>query len=364
MRTFALSIAVAAIALSLPIPANAGNQTFVSHNGTVNSTCSAQQPCDSFATALGATSPSGEINCLDSGNYGAVMITQSVTIDCGGQIGAMFNFGITINGANIVVKLRNLIINGLGASGSGVSIQNAAAVIIENSLIENFNGSGSNGGIVINSANTAVTLRNLTINGNGGTGTGIAIQNAPVVTIENCVIQDFSGNGGAGIIATNSTSLQLNIADTLIANNSNGGGLPNQTGGIILLPNGGGTIGFAFDRIHVENNVTLGIDVNGQSTTGAVTGVIRDSVISGSAHSGIVAVASTVSLDHTHVANNDIGVNSSNGAAVILNNSTVQVNNTGFSAGGGGAIFSYGNNAINGNQPGGIGTAPIVIGFH
>jgi hypothetical protein len=30
----------------------------------------------------------------------------------------------------------------------------------------------------------------------------------------------------------------------------------------------------------------------------------------------------------------------------------------------GGAIFSYGNNPINGNQPGGIGTAPIVIGLH
>jgi hypothetical protein len=30
----------------------------------------------------------------------------------------------------------------------------------------------------------------------------------------------------------------------------------------------------------------------------------------------------------------------------------------------GGAIFSYGNNAINGNQPGGIGTTPILIGLH
>jgi hypothetical protein len=49
---------------------------------------------------------------------------------------------------------------------------------------------------------------------------------------------------------------------------------------------------------------------------------------------------------------------------MILNNSTVQVNGTGLSANTGGAIFSYGNNLINGNQPGGVSTAPILIGLH
>jgi hypothetical protein len=53
------------------------------------------------------------------------------------------------------------------------------------------------------------------------------------------------------------------------------------------------------------------------------------------------------------VAGNGTGVVSVNGAAVILNNSTVQTNGTGLNATSGGAIFSYGNNPINGNQPGG-----------
>jgi hypothetical protein len=321
MRTFVSSIAVAAIALAFTLCTAFGqSRTFVSHNGVDSGACGDENaPCLTFIQALANTLPGRVISCLDSGLFGVIpiTITQSVTIDCRGQVGAIEILGslnaITINGANIVVTLRGLSINGNGGSGAGVNIQAAAAVTIEDCLIENF-------------------------------------------------------TGGAGIIATNSASLQLNIADTLITNNSSGGGLPNQTGGIILLPGGSGTTGFAFDRVRVENNPTLGIDVNGQSTTGAVTGVIRDSVISGSAHSGIVAVSAnspvTVSLDHTHVANNVTGIVSSTNSVVILNNSTVQENNTGLSAGGGGAIFSYGNNAINGNQPGGIGTTPIAIGFH
>jgi hypothetical protein len=321
MHKLASIFGIAAIAIAFTTPADAQtfSRTWVSHSGTVNNTCSTQSPCSTFSVALSSTEPGGVISCLDSGIFavgGTFTITQSVTIDCRGQVGA-----IEVNGVS---------------------------------------------GIIINGANIVVTLRGLSINGNGNSGAGVNIQAAAAVTIEDCLIENFTG--GAGITATNSASLQLNIADTLITNNSNGGGLPNQTGGILVLPNGGGTTGFAFDRIRVENNLTLGISVNGQSAAGAVTGVIRDSVITGSAHSGIVAVSAnspvTVSLDHTHVANNDTGIVSSTNCVVILNNSTVQTNNTGLSAGGGGAIFSYGNNAINGNQPGGIGTTPIAIGFH
>jgi hypothetical protein len=90
-------------------------------------------------------------------------------------------------------------------------------------------------------------------------------------------------------------------------------------------------------------------------------------VVTGSSNSGVFAQAVggsevTVSLDHTQ-AGNVVGITSANGAAVILNNSTVQANNTGLVANNGGAIFSYGNNAINGNQPNGS-DAPTVIGLH
>jgi hypothetical protein len=118
--------------------------------------------------------------------------------------------------------------------------------------------------------------------------------------------------------------------------------------------------------------------VDGTSATGDITGVIRDSLITGSTNGdGIMALANpatpppggikpmvTVSLDHTDVAGNHTGVTSFTGAAVILNNSTIQTNGFGLNAANGGVIFSFGNNAINSNQPNGDGTAPIVIGLH
>jgi hypothetical protein len=322
MRTFASSIAVSAIAIAFTMPttfAATANRTWVSHSGTINNAalnppCTATNPCDSFATALGVTNSGGEINCVDNGSYGTVNITQSVTIDCGGQLGAIDvgnnSIGVTVNSATAVVKLRNLTINA------------------------DFNGAT----------------------------TGIKIQSAADVTIENCVIQNLNGSG---IIVQTSNALQLAVTDTLVAKNLGGGG------GLSIITSGSGAIGFLLERVRAENNAFGNISViTGVSGTGAITGVIRDSVIIGSTGSpGILASTSvnnspiTVSLDHTHVANNATGVVSQGGAAVILNNSTIQTNGTGLVTNNGGAIFSYGNNAINGNQPNGS-AAPTVIGLH
>jgi hypothetical protein len=316
MRTFASAVAIAAIALSLVIPANAQSiRTWVSHNGTFNNSCTQASPCvGSFGVAELATLPGGEINCLDSSSSGYVGIYLSVTIDCSGQLGTIDADPVNLHGINIdapgaVVKLRNLTINGHGSTGSGVLIKNAAAVIIEN-----------------------------------------------------CVIQGFAGNGGTGIFVQTTNALQLNVSDTLIASNTDGV----HNAGILISPTGSGPTTFALDRVRVENNTNLGVMVDGSH--GNITGVIRDSQITGSINgSGVVAysnaTAVTVSLDHTHVAGNNTGVTSSNGAAVILNNSTIQTNGRGLSTNFGGAIFSYGNNPINGNQPNGS-AAPTVIGLH
>jgi len=320
MRTFASSVAVAAIVIALATPAALGasaNQTWVSHNGSPNNTaasppCSMQAPCDTFDNALRFTNAGGEINCLDNGDYGKIVTAQSVTIDCGGQEGT-----ITVSSA----------ING----------------------------------VVINGSNIVVTLRNLTINGNGSSGAGVLIQNAAAVIIENCVVKGFTGPVGGGIVVQTSTNFRLNVTDTLITNNTDG----TNYAGIVFIPNFGTTT-FALDRVRMENNPRGGFAVDALPGSGPVTGVIRDSVITGNGQWGVLVNSAgsdvTVSLDHTHIAGNGIGITATNGVAVILNNSTIQTNNTGLSVGSGAAIFSYGNNAINGNQPGGS-AAPIQIGL-
>jgi hypothetical protein len=104
-----------------------------------------------LANALSVTAPAGEINCLDDGSYGTVTVNQSLRIDCSGHLGAIdFTSGVGavfISQPNIVVTLRNLRINGHGASTSGVYAQFGGSLVIEHCVTQNFsrqNGIGIN----------------------------------------------------------------------------------------------------------------------------------------------------------------------------------------------------------------------------
>src|ERR1051325_9554588 len=54
--------------------------TYVSGRGKVSGNCSASSPCLTLQAALAKTLPGGQINALDSANYGYVTITKAVSI--------------------------------------------------------------------------------------------------------------------------------------------------------------------------------------------------------------------------------------------------------------------------------------------
>src|SRR5688572_3611258 len=86
-------------------------RTWVSGVGDDANPCSRTAPCKTFAGAISKTATGGEINVIDSGGFGAVTITKSITIDGAGaqaSILALNVNGITVNGPGIVVSLRNL----------------------------------------------------------------------------------------------------------------------------------------------------------------------------------------------------------------------------------------------------------------
>src|SRR3982750_2693697 len=106
------------IMLTFSVAAQAqASRTWVSGVGDDANPCSRTAPCKTFAGAISKTATGGEISVLDPGGYGAVTITKSMTIDGsqGAGFGSILNSGgngIAINGAGIVVTLRNLSING------------------------------------------------------------------------------------------------------------------------------------------------------------------------------------------------------------------------------------------------------------
>src|ERR1700730_16668259 len=131
---FALLIGLVPFLASAPARAQA-TRTWVSGVGDDANPCSRTAPCKTFAGAISKTAASGEINCLDSGGFGAVTITKSIAIVCEGGIGgvlAALTNGITINtAATDIVYLRGLDIEGATSGLTGVRFIGAGILHVE-----------------------------------------------------------------------------------------------------------------------------------------------------------------------------------------------------------------------------------------
>jgi hypothetical protein len=210
------------------------SRTWVSGVGDDANPCSRTAPCKTFAGAISNTAAGGEISVLDPGGYGAVTITQSVTIDGDGTLASILasaGNGITVNGAGAVLTLRNisLVCTNNGAL-KGVHLLNGSAAILDHVTISGFEtavASTTGNVMVINS--TLVRNRGFAVHALGGTITvensmlannGVAVQAETGATINlsnDGVYNNLTGFGcGGGILAT--------------ANNNRKG---NNTGGVV-----------------------------------------------------------------------------------------------------------------------------------
>jgi hypothetical protein len=101
--------------LSAPAAHAQATRTWVSGVGDDANPCSRTAPCKTFAGAISKTAVGGTISALDSGGFGAVTITKSITIDGTGtqaSILATGTNGVNVNSATADVVLRNVDITG------------------------------------------------------------------------------------------------------------------------------------------------------------------------------------------------------------------------------------------------------------
>ncbi len=308
-RKLAISAAILSLcAYSAPAFAQA-TRTWVSGTGDDANPCSRTAPCKTFAGAISKTSAGGEINCIDSGGFGTVTITKSIVIDCGGTFGSILNAGT--NGVNvndsasgapntIVVRLRNLSINGAGTGLVGVSFTSGKSLILEHVTIMNNNA-----------------------------GSALAISFKP---------------GAVG---------NLYLDDVTVNNN----GLGATGGGILVAPTAGGSTHVSLNNTRVQNNSGVGIKIDATATTSA-NGLLATIVGSESAGNGtgLQVVAPTgstgnnVMVTGSAFANNTTGVNADGAFAVIrMGKSNISSNTTGITATNGANNRSYGTNEVNGN---------------
>jgi hypothetical protein len=253
-------------------------RTWVSGVGDDANPCSRTAPCKTFAGAISKTAACGEISVLDPGGFGAITITKSITINGDGTLAgilASLTNGVIVNGANAVVNLRSISINGACNGLNGIRFIQGSSLMVDNVSIVGFTGFG----IDINRGAAAagfVAIRNVTINNCLGGGINVTQNNASAVrvNVENAQIfgSNFGIKAGAnsrvsarechtsgmsdGFVADGATA-RMNLDSCMSTNNGNG--VRSDNGAILRIAD-----------CTLSDNITKGV-----STGGAPLGVVE-----------------------------------------------------------------------------------------
>jgi hypothetical protein len=286
-------------------------RTWVSGVGDDANPCSRTAPCKTFAGAISKTADCGEIDCLDPGGFGAVTITKSITLDGTGTLGSILASGTT--------------------------------------------------GIIVNApADKVITVRGLSINGACTGIRGINFIQGAVLNVEDCVIFRFTNEG---ILVNDPDGMRLNIRNTVVRDNTGDGlslasGVNNGTkytlANVSLTGNGNG--------LHVKSGAhgTANYCVFSNNTS---KGIFADSA---TAASGAVAAVwnSQISMNGSHgVQSGNVGNAGSSEVDLAQNQIDRNTNGNGVLISGGGAVNTFGNNSVTGNNINGCpGCAPIGPG--
>jgi hypothetical protein len=299
-KLFAVTLMLAAFLHVAPVLAAAPLIVYVSSTGSDSNPCTAAQPCATLTEALVIISNSGQINCVntpvgmvDNDSFESFGSGVAVTIDCPGVLEASDGGEplLLFEGANQVVRIRNLTISGAGGATAAVSFTGSGTLILENCVFENFNVSDA----------------------------------GPPLQIE--------PNGPFKLVVTNSR----------ISNNAGAG--------VLIKPASGGSVTATFDGVTITNNAG---GLHTDTTNGLVKVDISDSTISNNADNGLAIIGGAggtniVNLSHDVIASNGlVGIEASGAnAAVYVDTTLLDTNASGAtSILSSGEVLSYGNNRI------------------
>lgn len=284
-----------------PVGAQA-TRTWVSGVGDDVASCARTAPCKTFAGAISKTATGGEINVLDSGGFGAVTITKSISIVADGLI------------AGVAAPATN--------------------------------------GIVVNAPTTAdVVLRGLDIDGFGSGLNGIRYLQGRSLFIENVTLNGFV-NGRAAIDASMASAGELYVVNSDVRNSVVG----------MRVISTSGLVKASVDGSRFENN-QVGIWADNNSRVTVRDSVVSGNTFAGFQALPDVALAE-LSIEKSNSIGNGTGVRAGNGtvqSVVRMAATMVYGNGTGLSIAANSQILSFGNNMIFGNNVAGPAPGSIPL---
>ena len=284
----------------------AAQRTFVSaESGNDANPCSLPSPCRNFAAALPQTDPFGEVVALDSGGYGVVTITQSVSL----------------------VSPRGVYAGITSFAGNAVTVN-----------------AGDTGNVV---------LRNLDLNSQGETSSGIDVDSAAALHVENCVISEFAQNGI--LFDPLTADARLYVSDTVVRRCKNVGiYLPARTG-----------LRATLDSVRMQENVYGVFLISAQAVirksvaSGGTSGfyvqtsskvAIEDTIAANSVSGFFAGSGSKMALTGCAATSNEFGITADGlNTVVYVSDSTIAANGTAHAKSGGAIITSPINNTLQAN---------------
>lgn len=233
--------------------AQGATRTWVSGSGDDASSCTRTAPCRTFAGAIPKTAAGGEISALDPGSFGAVTITKSITLNGDGTLASILaanSNGVIVNaGANDIVTLRNLSIQGAGNGLNGIRYLSGRALIVDRTVVSGFTQNNvdvalsGDGALVMTEVRMSGGAAGVRVGVSGGRVDGafskVSISQAVigidaqdgVTTVADSVITQNSGHGvrvGGGTVTIENSMLT-----------SNGVAVEAQPGATVRLSNNG-----------------------------------------------------------------------------------------------------------------------------
>ena len=295
-------LAVLGALLAVPVQA-AVSRTYVASTGDNANTaysCDFAHPCRTFQVAFSQTTTGGEILAVDGSGYGTLVIDRSVSVIANpgvfAGIGVFSGNGVTIATAGVNVTLRGLTINGQGGA-AGIAMSNGARLSIENCVIANF--SGSSYGVQVT---TPATVRIVD---------SIVRDNYYGVVVQNGATTDISGSkflGNAYAIytwgATAGTTTTA-VSDSIVTGSS--------VVGILANASSAGAVA----RVQViRATAANGTDgVTASASAGTASATLSDSMVTGNSNRGLYQTGAGATL--SSLGNNTVADNASNTAGTI-----------------------------------------------
>ncbi|MEO8674692.1 MAG: right-handed parallel beta-helix repeat-containing protein [Casimicrobiaceae bacterium] len=320
-------------------------RTFVATYGSdASPNCSPAAPCRSFGTAIVRTASGGEIIVLDSGGYGPLTITQSVSLIAppgvyGGISVLPALDGIVVDGAGITVVLRGLTINGQGGN-VGIKWLHGDRLFVDGCTIANLGQQG-----ILGDSGGQLIVADSTIRANGGPGVEVAggVTVIDRSRLENNQIGATLSQGG------------LSLTGSLTVSNSTVVG--NGSTGIEVSAFVGQDYRLTVDQSVVRDHALAGVLVKSNSLSTFARGTVTRSTLAGNGdgirsevfegNSIVMATGNSIS---SSVSNGILATGP--GAYVEASANTLQQNaSAGMRGAAGGTVATRSDNGIYGASP-------------